>query len=43
MQPHEGPQPDLEQERQRRINLVLIGIIGALVGALILALAGRYG
>ena len=42
MQPHEGPRPDPEQERQRKLTIVLIGIIGALVGALIIALAGRY-
>jgi hypothetical protein len=42
MQPHEGPRPDPEQERQRKLTIVLIGIIGALVGALMIALAGRY-
>ena len=43
MQPHEGPRPDPEQERQRRLTLMLIGIIGVLASAIIIALAGRYG
>jgi hypothetical protein len=43
MQPHEGPRPDPEKERQRRLTTTLIGIIGALAGALIVALLRRYG
>ncbi len=43
MQPHEGPPSDPEQERQRRLTVVLIGVIGALAGALLVALIRRYG
>jgi hypothetical protein len=43
MQPHEGPRPDPEKERQRRLTFILIGVIGALAAALIASLVRRYG
>jgi hypothetical protein len=43
MQPHKGLRKDPDEERQRRLTLVLIGVIGALAVALVLALVRRYG
>jgi hypothetical protein len=43
MQPHEGPRPDPDQERQRRLTMLLTGVIGFLIGALIVVLLRRYG
>lgn len=42
MQPHEGPRPDPERGRQRRLTLLLIGVIGALTAAVIFTLVGRW-
>jgi hypothetical protein len=42
MQPHEGPRPDPERERQRLLTIRLVGVIGALLVALVVALAQRF-